>query len=228
MNTKVLFNILLAITTLTLLASCKKDYRSGGEVSDPNVNMTTYDFLKSKPQFSSLVTLIDRAGLKETINGKTTFFATTNYGVDEYLKAMKNIRAIELNDENITYTLDSIPLWRLDSLKTYIFDGAINRKDITVKGNYYPSFFGTIPNVRFRINMNRIFQYTNYVDYVDYVVYSKVIGTLDEDEPDPTQIPDEEVDKVTYCQTSGIVTTNGIVHVLDGYHRLFYNNDKID
>jgi len=210
------------------MVSCKKEYRNGGEVSNPNVNMTTYDFLKSRPQFSSLVTLIDRAGLKDAINGKTTFFATTNYGVDEYLKAMKNKRAIELNDENITYTLDSIPLWRIDSLKTYIFDGAINRKDITVKGSFYPSMFGTIPNVQFRINMNRIYQYTNYVDYVDYVVYSKVIGTLDSDEPDPTQIPDDQVDKAAYCQTSGIVTTNGIVHVLDGYHRLFFNTDPID
>lgn len=217
-----------AFLLLLCLSSCQKDYKKGGEVSDPHVNMTTYDFLKSKPQFSSLVKLIDRAGLKDAINGNVTFFATTNYGVDDYLKAMKNKRAIELNDENITYTLDSIPLWRLDSLKTYIFDGKINREDMTVKGKYYPSQFGAIPNVQFRINLDRIYQYTNYVDYVDYVVYSKVIGTLDEDVLDPTSIPDDQVDKVSYCQTSGIITTNGIVHVLEGYHRLFFNTDPID
>jgi len=173
------------------------------------------------------VKLIERAGLKDAVNGSVTFFATTNYGVDEYLRAMKNIRAIELNDENITYTLDSIPLWRLDSLKTYIFDGKINREQMTVKGKYYPSQFGSITGTQFRINLNRVYQYTSYVDYVDYVVYSKVIGTLDADELDPKKIPPDQVDKGSFCQTSGIITTNGIVHVLDGYHRLFFNNDPI-
>lgn len=213
---------------LLAFSSCKKDYKNDGGVSDPHVNMTTYDFLKSQAQFSSLVTLIDRAGLKDAINGNVTFFATTNYGVDEYLKAMKNKRAIELNDENITYTLDSIPLWRLDSLKTYIFDGKINREDMTVKGKYYPTEFGPIPNTQFMINLNRSYSYTNYVQYVDYVVYTKVIGTLDSDEPDPLAIPDDQVDKSVYCQTSGIITTNGILHVLDGYHRLFFNTDPIN
>ena len=220
-----LYSLLLVLTLF--LFSCKKNYLNDGGTSDPNVNMTTFDFLKSKPQFSSLVKLIERAGLKDAVNGSVTFFATTNYGVDEYLKAMKNIRAIELNDENITYTLDSIPLWRLDSLKTYIFDGKINREQMTVKGKYYPSQFGSITGAQFRINLDRIYTYTSYVDYVDYVVYSKVIGTLDSDELDPKKIPPGPGRQSSYCQTSGIITTNGIVHVLDGYHRLFFNNDPI-
>lgn len=220
-----LYNLLIVLTLF--LFSCKKSYLEDGGTSDPHVNMTTYDFLKSRPQFSSLVKLIERAGLKDAVNGSTTFFATTNYGVDEYLKAMKNIRAIELNDENITYTLDSIPLWRLDSLKTYIFDGKINREQMTVKGKYYPTQFGSINGVQFRINLNRMYVYSSYVDYVDYVVYTKVIGTLDSDELDPKKIPPDQVDKVSFCQTSGITTTNGIVHVLDGYHRLFFNDDNI-
>ena len=218
----------LLFLTVLLLASCRKEYKTDGGRSKAEVNMTTFDFLKSKPQFSSLVRLIERAGLKDAVNGSSTFFATTNYGVDDYLKAMKNKRAIELNDENITYTLDSIPLWRLDSLKTYIFDGKINRDELTVKGKYYPSQFGPINNVQFRINLNRQFSYGDYVDYVDYVLYSKVYGTLDEDEPDPKKIPEGLVDKSVYCQTSGIVTTNGVVHVLDGFHRLFFNNDPIN
>ena len=220
------FYSLLFLLTLFLF-SCKKDYVKDGGTSNPNVNMTTFDFLKSKPQFSSLVRLIERTGLKDAINGNVTFFATTNYGVDEYLKLMKEKRALELNDENITYTLDSIPLWRLDSLKTYIFDSKINRDQMTVKGKYFPTQFGTIPNVQFRLNLARYYDYSSYVDYVDYVVYSKVTGTLDSDEPDPTKIPPDQVDKSVFCQTSGIVTTNGIVHVLDGFHRLFFNDETI-
>lgn len=242
MNTKKLFKItfkdnymkkifgfysLLFLMTISLF-SCKKDYVTDGGRSKAEVNMTTFDFLKSDPQFSSLVRLIERAGLKDAVNGSSTFFATTNYGVDEYLLAMKNKRAIELNDENIIYTLDSIPLWRLDSLKTYIFDGKINREQMTLKGKYYPSNFGPIGSVQFRINLNRQFAYTDYVDYVEYVVFSKVYGTLDEDEPDPKLIPEGMVDKAVYCQTSGIITTNGVLHVLNGFHRLFFNNDPIN
>lgn len=213
---------------MLFFTSCKKEYATDGGRSNAMVNMTTFDFLKSRPQFSSLVQLIERAGLKDAVNGSTTFFATTNYGVNDYLKAMKNKRAIELNDENITYTLDSIPLWRIDSLKTYLFDGKINRDEMTVKGNYFPSKFGPINNVQFRINLRRQYAYTDYVDYVDYVLFSKVFATLDADEPDPKKIPEDEVDKSVFCQTSGIITTNGIVHVLDGYHRLFFNNDPIN
>jgi hypothetical protein len=139
--------------------SCKKSYLDDGGKSNPNVNMTTYDFLKSDTLFADLVHLIDRAGLKETINGNITFFATTNYGVQDYLKAMKQRRAVELNDENITYTLDSIPLAYLDSLKTYMFDGKINRDQITLQGQLYNSLLGPIPNIQYLIKMTRTFEY---------------------------------------------------------------------
>lgn len=223
---KNIYHILFFSCALILLASCKKDYISDGGTADDHVNMTTYDYLKSKPIFSSLVTLIDRGGLKDMINGNCTFFATTNYGVDEYLKAMKNIRAIELDDENITYTLDSIPMFRVDSLKTYIFDGPLGRDVLSTKGKFYPSKYGEIPNVQFKLWLNRSYAYGSYVDYVDYIVYTKVIGTDDSKEPDPDTVPEAEKDKSQTVQSSGIITTNGIVHILDGRHRLFFNTDN--
>lgn len=225
---KNIFQLILFVNTLFFLTSCKKDFAADGGVSDAHVNMTTYDYLKSKPIFSSLVTLIDRAGLKDVINSNCTFYATTNYGVDEYLKAMKNIRAAELDDENITYTLDSIPMFRVDSLKTYIFDGQLGRDVLTTSGKMYPSKYGEIPNVQFKLWLDRTFAYGAYVDYLDYVTYTKVIGTDDAKEPDIDDIPVEERDQSVYAQSSGIITTNGVVHVLDGYHRLFFNTDNKD
>ncbi|MFT3701489.1 MAG: hypothetical protein QM802_03925 [Agriterribacter sp.] len=223
-----IFNTILLISCISLFCSCKKDYADDGGISDAHVNMTTYDYLKSKPIFSSLVTLIDRGGFKDQINGNITFFATTNYGVDEYLKAMKNIRAAELGDENITYTLDSIPMFRVDSLKTYMFDGNLGRENLSIKGKIYPSLYGEIPDVQFKIGLNRIFSYGSYVDYIDLVYYTKVIGTDDSQEPDLSAIPDDQLDKSATVQSSGIITTTGVVHALDGYHRLFFNTDKID
>ncbi|PVD51332.1 hypothetical protein DC498_15770 [Terrimonas sp.] len=223
---KIIIQSILLTGLLFMFASCKKEFAADGGVSDAHVNMTTYDYLKSKPIFSSLVTLIDRAGLKDMVNSNCTFFATTNYGIDEYLKAMKNIRAVELDDENITYTLDSIPLFRVDSLKTYIFDGQLGRDALTTSGKYYTSKYGDIPNVQFKLWLDRTYNYGAYVDYVDYVAYTKIIGTDDSKELDINDIPVEERDKTVYVQSSGIITTNGVVHALDGYHRLFFNTDN--
>ncbi|MDO6431356.1 hypothetical protein Q4E93_12200 [Flavitalea sp. BT771] len=221
-------NIKISILiVLVALTSCKKSYIDDGGKSNPNVNMSTYDFLKSDTLFADLVHLIDRAGLKATVNGNITFFATTNYGVQNYLKAMKQRRAVELGDENITYTLDSIPLVNLDSLKTYMFDGKINRDQITVQGKLYNSLFGPIPNVQYLIKMTRTLDYNAYLDHVDYVTYYKVYGSRDDLEPDPSTIPPALIDVGAFCQTSGIVTTTGIVHVLNGYHRLLFNNDVL-
>ena len=217
-------NIISFLALVAVFSSCKKSYVDNGGKSSPNVNMTTYDFLKSDTLFADLVHLIDRAGLKETVNGNITFFATTNYGVADYLKARKQMQTDTTGDENVAYTLDSIPLADLDSLKTYMFDGKINRDQMTVQGKLYNSLFGAIPNVQYLIKLNRTLDYNAYEDHVDYVTYTKVIGTRDDLVLDPTTIPSDQVDQGVTCQTSGIITTTGIVHVLDGYHRLLFNN----
>ncbi len=74
--------ILLCCTAL--LFSCKKEnYKNDGGVHDAHVNMTTYDYLRSQKVFDSLVYLIDKAGLKDQVNSDITFFAVTNYGVEQ-------------------------------------------------------------------------------------------------------------------------------------------------
>jgi hypothetical protein len=226
---KNIFASLFVLVVAANLVSCKKDsYKVDGGTHNPKVNMTTYDFLKSKPQFSSLVHLIDRAGLKETVNGNITFFATTNYGVDEFVKARYNRRAIELNDENIKYTLDSIPVQEVrDSLKMYMYNGDLGRDKLTVEGKYYPNLLGTIPNVSFYIKLRRTQDYGEYIDHVDYINFTKVIGTRDETVLDPSTIPTNQKDMGYDCQTTGIISTTGTIHVLSNNHRLFFNTEKL-
>lgn len=220
---------LLILVIAGSLISCNKDsYKVDGGTHNAKVNMTTYDYLKSKPQFSSLVHLIDRAGLKETINGNITFFACTNYSVDEFVRARYNRRAIELNDENIIYTLDSLPLQEIkDSLKMYMFTGDLGRDKLTTTGKFYQNLLGTIPNVSFYIKLRRTQDYSAYLDHVDYINFTKVIGTRDETVPDPSTIPQQEKDMSYDCQTTGIITTTGIIHVLSDWHRLFFNTEKL-
>jgi len=221
--------IAVAAIIIAAFTSCKKDsYKNDGGVSNAFVNMTTYDYLKSNPKFDSLVKVIDRAGLKDAVNGNITFFVTTNYGIVDYVAAKKNQQAIKIGKENFDFGIKNIPSQELsDSLKTYMFAGKINRDQMTVTGKLYDSMLGAIPNVQYLIKLRRTFDYNAYVTNVDYVTYTKVIGTRDDREPDQNAIPDAQKDKAVDCQTSGIITTTGIVHVLNGNHRLFFNAQSL-
>jgi hypothetical protein len=225
MNNKTIIMLTAVLISIIALSGCKKDsYKNDGGISNAYVDMTTYDYLKSNSQFDSLVRVIDRAGLKDVVNGNITFFATTNYSVAPYVAAKKNQIAIKTKNENFNFGIKDIPAQELsDSLKTYMFQGKINRDQITVSGTLYNSLLGTIPNVQYLIKFRRTFDYNSYLDHVDYVTYTKVRGTRDDQEANPNAIPDNLKDLSADVQTSGIITKTGIVHVLTGYHRLFFN-----
>lgn len=220
----------MLLAAVLLQAACKKDaYKNDGGVAQAKVDMTTYDYLKSKPQFSSLVRLIDRANLQQTVNGNITFFAVTNYGVNDWVSAKTQQRIIELNNENITYTIDSIPVaYFKDSLLTYMFAGKINRDSMTVAGRLYNSLQGVIKDTTYLIKLRRVTSsYTDYLNYVEYVNFTRVIGSRDDLAADPRSIPASQKDVTYDCQTSGIITNTGIIHVMDGYHRLFFNTQPL-
>ncbi|WP_343537434.1 hypothetical protein AB3466_18210 [Sphingobacterium thalpophilum] len=219
---------LFALLLLVFMACEKDNYKVDGGKSDAHVNKTTYDFLKEHGSFDSLVKIIDHAGIKDIVNSNVTFFTTTDYGVREYVAAKKQEKIAEVGNENIEFGINNIPAKELrDSMMIYLFDGKINRDNLTPDNKYFVSKFGPIPNVRFNIKLRRTRDYGNYLDYVDYLNFTKVIGTLDSEEPDYNAIPKEEIDKSYDCQTSGIITTTGIVHVLYNSHRLFFNAGKM-
>lgn len=223
-------NILVkALVLLFISSSCQKDdYKNDGGTSSPNVNMTTYDFLKSHGKFDSLVRIIDHAGIKDVVNSNVTFFATTDYGVREYVAAKKQEKIIQVGNENISFSITDIPKQELrDSMMIYLFDGAINRDNLTTEDKFFQSKFGNIPNVRFNIKMRRTRDYSSYVNYVDYLNFTKVIKTIDAQEPDYNAIPDAELDRSVDCQTSGLISTTGVIHVLDNSHRLLFNRGKM-
>src|ERR1044072_517913 len=168
----------LILAAAIFLFSCKKnDYKNDGGVHDPHVNMTTYDYLKSQRVFDSLVYLIDRAGLKDMVNSDITFFAVTNYGVDDYLDIRQKRAAEQTGDENIPFSMDSIPVQELkDSLRMYMVKGKINREQMNRTGQLYDCILGNIPNKKFMISLLRTYPYHDYVSCVDMVNYTLVIG----------------------------------------------------
>ncbi|HEK20498.1 hypothetical protein [Mucilaginibacter sp.] len=225
MKNNIIIVLAAFLVSAMAISGCKKnDYKNDGGKSNPYVNMTTYDYLKSNPQFDSLVKVIDRAGLKDVVNSNITFFATTNYSIVPYVAAKKNQVAIQTGNENFNFGIKDIPAQELsDSLKTYMFQGVISRDQITLDGKLYTSLLGPIPNVQYLIKFRRSFDYNSYLDHVDYVTYTKVRGTRDDQEPDLNAIPNNLKDLSADVQTSGIVTKTGVVHVLTGFHRLFFN-----
>ncbi|MCM5530593.1 hypothetical protein [Parasegetibacter sp. NRK P23] len=215
---------------LCSLFSCKKNsYKNDGGVHNEKVNMTTYEYLSSKPIFDSLVKAIDLAGLKDLVNSNITFFAVTNWGVNDYMLAKKQQKIIAVGNENISFSMDSLDKEVLgDSLKMYMFDGLLTRDKLNTKGAYYQSLFGPMAgDKKLYLKLRRTLDYNAYVDYVDYLNYTMVIGTLDADEPVGTQIPPTLRDRTEDCQTSGIITTTGVIHVLNNYHRLFFNTEPL-
>ncbi len=223
------YTFLLLLITLGFVA-CKKDkYRNDGGIHSPNVNMTTYDYLKQHGSFDSLIAIIDMAGLKDMVNNSKTFFAVPDWGVNDYVQAKRQLKIIETGNENVEFYLKDLDVYTLrDSLKTYMFSENINRSNLTLRGKEYESFYGAMANdTKMYVRMFRTQNYSNYVGVVDLMSFCKVIGTLDEDEPVYENIPINERDKTATCQTTGIITTTGTLHVLSNFHRLFFNNEDL-
>lgn len=210
--------------------SCKKDkYKNDGGTHSPNVNMTTYDYLKQHGSFDSLIAVIDLAGMKDMVNSSKTFFAVPDWGINDYVKAKKQQKIIETGDENISFSVKDLDVYTLrDSLKMYMYPELINRQNLTVAGKEYTSAFGPMANdTRMYIRLRRIVNYNSYVGTVDFINFGQVIGTLDTEEPDVNAIPISQRDKTVDCQTSGIITTTGTLHVVNNFHRLFFNNEPL-
>lgn len=218
------------LVVLMAFSSCQKDdyANDGGKILTGRVNMTTYDYLKSNPKFDSLIKIIDKAGMKDQINGNITFFATTNYGVADYVSAKKQEKITQVGDENIKFTIQDLNSAELaDSLKIYMFPGKITRNQLNTEGRLFNNLLGPINGVSWLIKLRRTNDYSQYVDYVEYLNFTKVIGTRDDLEADRTTIPQDRRDISVDCQTSNIITTTGILHVTNNYHRLFFNAGKL-
>lgn len=224
-----IYSILGFLAVLIGLSSCERnDHINDGGKSQRYVDMTTYDFLKSHGKFDSLVSIIDRAGLQEMINTPNmTLFACTDYSIVPYVRAKKQKKIIELENENIDFGIKDISQSELDSLKIYMFEGALIREYINRENQFFTSRFGVIENTRFMIKLRRVLDYSNYVDYVEYVNFTRVVGDVDEDLPEGSLILPQDKDLSYDCQTSGIITKTGVINVLSDNHRLMFNGESV-
>ncbi|MBB6112396.1 hypothetical protein [Mucilaginibacter lappiensis] len=208
--------------------SCKKDYTIGGDLFKAQVNMTTYDYLKTNHAFDTLVMMINKMNLKDEVNSAGTFFAVTNYSITNFVLAKKAQLSIQKNNENLVFTFDSLNFASLkDSLRAYMFKDKITRDNLSQKGIYTQALDGEYRLIQLRSTTD----YTNsiFTTNPQYIYLTKVVP-LTPGGPVPVDINGvQQVDPrqllSTLCQTTGILTTTGVLHVLNNNHTFTYFNN---
>lgn len=219
-----LFLLLVALLTVGFF-SCKRDYTIGGSTHDAHVNMTTYDYLKTNPLFDTLVLLIDRTGLKEEVNSAGTFFAPSDYAIYHYVQARGDYERLLRNDENLKYTFDSLDYTSLkDSLRAYMFKEKIELATQNQTGHIVTATDGEkrVVNVQPDLTyVNDIFTQAPLILYLNKIVVREPGESLPATDADIPLLDKDQWLK-TRVQTSGIITTTGILHVLNNDHTMTY------
>ncbi|MFV8346308.1 fasciclin domain-containing protein [Flavobacterium sp. ZB4P13] len=206
--------ILLLIVLFSLYSCSNDDYLVDGGVADSNVKMSTYDFLKSNKQLDTLALLIERADMIAAVNAKsTTLFAPNNSSIKRYVNYIL-VKKLKL-DPQATFTVNDIPVADLKvMLGNYIFNETIDRSKLVKQGKIYKTLSGE----ERLLSLEPVAQYAGQLDnFPEYVFYTFKGGAV----WDPTDnISDDplEGDWKTVVRTSNLVSTNGIIHVLQGYH----------
>lgn len=213
MNKIIIFLLLIAAA---FTACQKENYLIDGGKANPQVNMTTYDYLKSNPLFDTLVILIDKAGLKDKVNGAVTFMVPTDYSVRNYVNDV--LSDMRVFDPLAKFTINDIPVDTLKMLQSYLLPGSIVREGLTKEGKIYTALDGSKRKVSLEPRNDYPDQLT---DKPEYVFFHKQVGTR-WDDFEETDLEVEEKDITVQVRTSGIISKTGVIHVLQGNHKLFF------
>ena len=214
-------HILYILLLAGLITSCTNDdYLIDGGLANPYVNMTTYDYLKSNPLFDTLVMAIDIAGLKDKVNEAGTFYAPTNFSINEYIRDELELR--KRLDADAVYTFDSIPVTEFDSIQMYLFAETITRDSLTQEGRIYTSLAG----IDFKLSKEPQDAYqSDLVIKPEYLFFIKKVGNYFDSYEDTVNgnIATSERDERIRVQTSGLSTTTGVIHVLQNSHKFIFH-----
>ena len=220
---KTLKFIILMVCCSTFFACSEDD----AELCSAYVDMNTTDYLRKNQFqiFTMSLELFEKAGYLDLLDKEgVTVFMPTNYSIKHYLAQKTALLQEETGDENLEYTFDDLiaDLPQVgDSLKMYIVDQEINRSDLEQMSGESVTvecMLGCEMNIR--LKQSKL--YTEWVpnSVNKYLYYTFIINGLD---PDTGTVPVEDKDVTNYCQTSGLITKTGILHVLRDEHPLFFN-----
>ncbi|WDF55853.1 hypothetical protein [Mucilaginibacter sp. KACC 22063] len=195
------------LLVLTAVSSCKKDaYRTDGGLANAYSNLSTYDYLKSNQyhQFDTVLLLVDKFKLKDSINNAKTFFAFTDFSVHALMTSLGTTSLNQLTD-SVSSKL----------FLQYMFEKPITIDSATLIPTSYSNYLGNaapcaIKKVQatYYVNLSN----TNPAFTYFILAYVKVNGMID-GMAGPVQ--GDQADITLPCQTEGIHTSTGtILHVL--------------
>jgi hypothetical protein len=206
-------HILIIAAFAFVMTSCSNDdYLIDGGISNGNVGKTTLEFLKSHYQLDTFAILIEKAGMAAQVNGATTLFAPNNLSVRNYINAVLTWK--RKTDPLATYTINDIPVDTLTKyMGGYIFDGKIKREDMSQEGTIYTGINGMERRISLEPNTTTYASFTADPVYFVYYTYKKGL-TWD--------LWNVVVDDIKISvRTSNLISTNGVIHILQGSHVLF-------
>lgn len=218
--------IVAAMTLLIVFSSCRKqtEYFIDGEgTHNPMVNMTTYDYLKTNPLFDTLLILIDKTGLKDAVNAAdATFFAPTDYCITNW---MTTARGRILNtygqDSARKFGLDMLDYSKIkDSLSQYIIPQKVQRENLLLTDKEFSTALTGDKKIVYLREVNEYVGSNSVSTKPRYLFIVKVYGTRDLPGATP---PAAQTDIEARCQTSGILTTTGVLHVINNQHVFGFN-----
>lgn len=204
--------ILFILAAMIALVSCEEnDYLIDGGISDNHVGVSTMAFLRSHDQLDTLAMLIEKAGLDDEVDATSTLFAPNNLSIRLYVnRVLTEMRKI---DPQAVFTVNDIPVDTLTKyMGAYIFGQKITREDMTQEGVIYTAVNGDLR----RISLEPSSDYSSQLAIKpEYVYYTTKAGT----DWDPWD--DHDDDYKVIVRTSNLISTNGVIHVLQGTHVLF-------
>ncbi|MBD8488072.1 fasciclin domain-containing protein [Echinicola sp. CAU 1574] len=207
--------IYILVVSFGLISCITDDYLVDGGISSGEVGSDTFTFLQSHPQLDTLALLIQRADLIDEVNGENTLFAPNNLSIQKYVDEV--LAEMRQEDPEAEYTVNDIPVDTLQKyMGGYIFPGRITRDDMSADGDILTALNGE----ERRISLEPREEYTDQLSsFPEYVFFTYKNG---DDWDDWDNIIDDDVITV---RTSNLVSTNGMIHVLQGNHILFnYDN----
>lgn len=217
MKNKILYFIICSLG-MAYFTSCKKsEYLTDGGLSVAKTPLSKYDYLKQNKYhlFDTLIMVIDHYNMKEEVNSAPTFFALTNYSINNYI-TFKRDSARRVNENNNYTITDMYNDITADSLRLYILKSRVELSSAPLQPTMV-SNDAKAPAAIQRILQPKIFESWSSSP-IYYLYYIKVRGGLDA--PNAiTQPNDPDIDLKAQCQTTGIEpSSGGILHVLSNTH----------
>jgi hypothetical protein len=250
------FHIYLLLSVLVFTGCSKNGHIIGGDINETNeVDMTTFDYLKSFEATTQTAILFEKAGMTNEVNGDVTVIAPSNYSINRYLRRKTN-RALRLDPNADDVTIDDIPQADLEQLKMYIVDGSYLRTELTPEGILLPTHHDG-DSLRLSLveataepgaawdgggQPGQGYQYSNFMQSrpKKVTVHFKRGANWEMSGAQRTAmgLDNPECDQVYKMYISDVKTTTGVVHVIYSgdytytdhyyYHTLFFFGTRAD